>query len=47
MVVIAKVKTARTIVTAMFPVTFAPNGGGNGTRPKRLFISIKKNAVSR
>ena len=40
------VQTARTIVMAMFPVTFAPPGK-IGIYPMRLFMKIKKNAVSR
>ena len=45
--VIRKVNVAITNVTAIFPVTFAPKGGGNGISPIRLLIRIKKNAVSR
>ena len=40
------VQTARTIVMAIFPVTFAPPGK-IGINPMRLFMKIKKNAVSR
>ena len=45
--VIKKVQAASTNVTAMLPVTFAPKGGGKGTSPMILLISIKKNAVNR
>ena len=45
--VIKKVHVARTKVTAIFPVTFAPKGGGNGISPIRLLIRIKKNADKR
>jgi hypothetical protein len=45
--VIINVHVAITNVTAMFPVTFAPKGGGKGIRPIRLLIRIKKNAVRR
>ena len=36
-------KNARTKVSAMFPVTFAPKGGGKGISPITLLIRIKKN----
>jgi hypothetical protein len=45
--VMMKVKKASTNVTAMLPVTLAPNGGGKGISPIRLLISIKKNTVKR
>ena len=45
--VIIKVHAARTKVTAILPVTFAPKGGGNGISPIRLFIRIKKKADKR
>jgi hypothetical protein len=45
--VIRKVQVAITNVTAILPVTLAPNGGGNGISPIRLFIRIKKNADKR
>ena len=41
-----KVNSASTSVTAMLPVMFAPPGK-NGTIPIRLFMNMKKNAVSR
>ena len=47
MFVINIVKTESTKVTAIFPVTFAPPPGGIGSKPKRLFIHIKKNTVKR
>ena len=40
------VQTASTIVIAIFPVTFAPPGN-IGINPIRLFMKIKKKAVSR
>ena len=40
------VHTASTIVIAMLPVTFAPPGN-TGINPIRLFMKIKKNAVSK
>ena len=45
--VIKKVQAASTKVTAIFPVTFAPKGGGNGISPMILLIRIKKNTVNR
>ena len=45
--VIRNVQIARTNVTAIFPVTFAPKGGGNGISPIRLLIRIKKNTDKR
>ena len=45
--VIINVHVAITKVTAIFPVTFAPKGGGAGISPIRLFIRIKKNADRR
>ena len=45
--VIRNVQVANKKVIAMFPVTFAPKGGGNGIRPIKLLINMKKNAVSR
>ena len=45
-VVMIKVKIAITIVTATFPVTFAPPGK-NGSNPERLMIKIKKNIVNK
>lgn len=45
--VMRKVHVARTKVTAILPVTFAPNGGGKGIRPIRLLIRIKKKADKR
>ena len=45
--VITKVHIARTKVTAIFPVTLAPKGGGNGIRPIKLFIRMKKNTDKR
>ncbi len=45
-VVIKKVNRAKTSVTAMLPVTFAPPGK-IGISPKRLLISIKKNVVNK
>lgn len=41
------VQQASTNVIAMFPVTFAPKGGGNGISPIMLLIKIKKNAERR
>ena len=46
MVVKLNVNSAKTPVTAMFPVTFAPPGK-IGIRPNRLLIKIKKNTVKR
>ena len=40
------VATARTSVTAMLPVTFAPPGK-KGISPMRLFTKMKKKTVSR
>lgn len=45
--VIINVHAAITNVNAIFPVTLAPKGGGNGIRPIRLLIRIKKKAVRR
>jgi hypothetical protein len=44
--VIKNVTEARNKVTAIFPVTFAPNGK-KGIKPIRLLKSIKKNTVKR
>src|SRR5664279_3417011 len=41
------VQAARTNVTAILPVTMAPNGGGVGISPIKLLIRIKKNTVRR
>ena len=46
MFIAKKVHNASTIVTAMFPVTFAPPGK-NGTMPSRLLRKMKKKTVSR
>ena len=45
--VIINVQIANTNVSAMLPVTFAPNGGGTGINPNRLFKRIKKNTDNR
>ena len=45
--VIINVRIANTKVSAMLPVTFAPNGGGTGINPKMLFKRIKKNTDNR
>ena len=45
--VIRNVQVAITKVTAIFPVTFAPKGGGNGISPIRLLIRIKKKTDNR
>jgi len=42
-----KVHIASMKVIAILPVTLPPKGGGNGTRPIRLFMRIKKKTVSR
>jgi hypothetical protein len=45
-VVMTKVNSARTMVMAMFPVIFTPNGK-NGINPIRLLKKIKKKSVSK
>ncbi len=40
--VIKNVNRARTNVTAIFPVTFAPKGGGKGISPIQVIHSMKK-----
>ena len=45
--VIRNVIKARTIVTAIFPVTLAPNGINGGIRPIILLIRMKKKTVNK
>ena len=40
--VIKKVQVASTNVIAIFPVTFAPKGGGNGTKPHNIINKNKE-----